>query len=73
MPPVEELSIRVEEPVPPETNVMLAGFKEAVNPAGADAVRETVPLNPPMLVTLRVEVDVDPERKLTVVGEAVKL
>ncbi len=64
----------MEVPVPPADNTRLAGLSEAVNPLDEDtAVKVTVPVNPPRLARLIVEVEVDPARKVTVDGLAAKL
>ena len=74
MPPVEELSVRVEVPVPPDERGRVVGLSDAVRPDDDEvAVRLTVPLNPPRLTRLIVEVEDELEMKLTVVGEAVTL
>jgi hypothetical protein len=74
VPPVEEFSVRAEVPVPPDDRARLVGLRDAVRPDDDEvAVRVTVPLNPPRLTRLIVEVEDEPEMKLTVVGEAVTL
>ncbi len=71
---MEELSVRVEVPDPPEERTGLAGLNVAVRP-GDDvvAVSVTVPVKPPRLARVRVETPLDPETKLTVVGLALML
>ncbi len=49
-------------PVPPEARVMLVRFKEVVAPEGDDDVpRLTVPANPLRLVSVTVDIVVEPE------------
>jgi len=49
---VFDVTVRIEYPEPPETSVTLVGLFDADNPDGVtDAVRETVPWNPPRLVS----------------------
>ena len=73
MPPVEELSVSVEVPVPPDDKTTLPGLSVAVRPDGGVAFRETGPLNPPRLTRLMVEVDVEFEMNVTAEGAAVRL
>lgn len=74
MPAVDELSESVAVPVPPEAMETVAGLGDAVRlPEDGTAVSVTVPLNPPRLVMVRVEVEDDVAMKLTVVGLAVRL
>ena len=63
----------MELPLPPDDNATLEGLNVAVIPDEDVAVRVIVPLNPPRLTRLRVEVEDEPARKLTVVGLAVRL
>lgn len=70
VPPVDELSVSVDVPVPPDERTRLVGESDVVRPEEVVAVRVTVPLNPPKLARLRVDVEDEPARKLTVVGEA---
>jgi len=49
---VFDVTVRIEYPEPPETSVTLVGLFDADNPDGVtEAVRETVPWNPPRLVS----------------------
>ncbi len=69
---MDELSVSVEEPDPPEVSATLVGFSDAVRLFDEDvAVRVMVPLNPPRLVRPTVELPVTPSIMLTVVGVAV--
>ncbi len=57
MPPVDELTVRVEVPEPFDVSVTLAGFVEAVRPEGdTTVVRAMLPVNPPRLWSVMVEV-----------------
>ncbi len=57
MPPVDELTVRVDVPEPPELRVTLAGFIEGVRPKGETAVVSVAdPENPPRLFSVMVEV-----------------
>jgi len=47
--------------VPAETSATLAGFREAVRPAGVEAESVTVPLNRLILVSFTVEMADEPE------------
>ena len=68
---MDELSVSVELPEPPELSAMLEGFRDAVRlPEDDVAVSVTVPLNPPRLVRLMVELPLEPRIMLTVVGLA---
>ncbi len=59
-------------PDPPAASATLAGLSETTRPLGDDAtVSVTVPLNPPRLARLIVEVALEPDEKLTVDGFAV--
>ena len=50
-------TVRVEVPVPPAERVTVAGLKDADGPLGETALEMlTVPVNPPRLVRLIVEV-----------------
>jgi len=50
-------TVRVEVPVPPAERVTVAGLKDANGPLGETALEMlTVPVNPPRLVRLIVEV-----------------
>lgn len=67
---VEELKVAVELALPPAVKVTLDGLKVTVTPAGMDtAARVTVPAKPLRLVTVTVDVLVDPALKLKLVGE----
>jgi hypothetical protein len=56
VPVVDDETVRVEEPDPPEERETLVGLREAVKPEG-ETVEEsdTVPMNPPWLVRLMTE------------------
>ncbi len=57
MPPVGELTVKVEVPEPFDVSVTLAGFVEAVRPEGDTAVvRAILPVKPPRLWSVIVEV-----------------
>ena len=59
-------------PDPPAASATLAGLSEPTRPLGDDAaVSVTVPLNPPRLARLIVEVALEPDERLTVDGLAV--
>jgi hypothetical protein len=50
-------TVRIEVPIPPAERVMLAGLEEADGPPGETALEMlTVPVNPPSLVRVTVEV-----------------
>ncbi len=57
VPTVLELTVRVEEPDPPELKLILAGLVEADRPVGAaDVERLTMPAKPATLRTIMDEV-----------------
>ncbi len=68
-PDAVELNVSVEDAVPPEVRVTLAGLSEVVGPDGeAVAVRETVPLKLFTLVRVTVDVTEDPAEAVIDVG-----
>ena len=74
MPGFEELTERVEEPVPPDERVTLAGLSDMLGPAGELVEdRATVPAKLFRLVRVIVEVAVDPELVLSEAGLALML
>ena len=66
MPMVPELTVSVDVAVPPEPRTRLVGLTVAVKPVPAATDRETVPVNPPRLVAVRVDVPEEPASMLTV-------
>ena len=59
VPTVLELTVRVEEPNPPEFKLMLGGLIEAANPVGVtDVEKSIIPVKP---ATLRTVMDEVPE------------
>ena len=56
--------------MPAETSATLAGFREAVTPAGAEAESVTVPLNRLILVSVTVEMADEPEAIVRLEGDA---
>ena len=66
MPRVPELTVSVDEAVPPELRARLVGLTVAVNPVPAETDRETVPENPPRLAAVMVDVPEEPASILTV-------
>jgi hypothetical protein len=63
--------VSVELPEPPEVSVTLVALRDAVRPPeDGVVVSVTVPLNPPRLVRLMVELPLVPTIMLTVVGLA---
>ena len=74
MPGFEELTDRVEEPVPPDERETLAGLSDILRPAGELVDdRATVPAKPLRLVRVSVEVEVAPALMLSEVGLALML
>ena len=70
---MDELRLNVEVPEPPEESVTLEVLSDAVRlPDDEVAVRVIVPVNPPRLVMLMVELPAVPTSMLTVDGLAVK-
>ena len=64
-------TVSVESPVPPVRSVMLDGVRLDVGPEGETCtVRETVPVNPLMLVMLIVDMPEDPEFMVRLPGLA---
>jgi hypothetical protein len=61
-----EPTVSVDVAVPPEPRTRLVGLTVAVNPVPAATDRETVPVNPPRLVAVRVDVPEEPANMLTV-------
>lgn len=73
VPIVDELRFSVELPEPPDDRVMLDALSDAVRlPEDDDAVIVMVPVNPPRLVKLRVELPVVPTSMFTVDGLEVR-
>ena len=72
MPWVEELKVQVEVEEVPEFRETLAGLHDTVKPVVgvADAERATLPVKPPRLVRVSVEVPLEPDWKPTVDGLA---
>jgi hypothetical protein len=69
---VDELRLNVEVPEPPEESVTLDVVSDAARPPDDEvAVRVIVPVNPPRLVMLIVELPPAPTSMLTVDGFAV--
>ncbi len=69
-----ELRVRVELPDTPEDRATFEELSDAVRPLDDTvAVSATVPVKPPRLARLRVEVAVEPDVNVTVVGLAVRL
>jgi len=66
LPRVPELTVSVDEAVPPELRARLVGLTVAVNPVPAETDRETVPENPPRLAAVMVDVPEEPASILTV-------
>ncbi len=63
----------MEVPDPPEDRATFEGLSDAVRPLDETvAVNATVPVKPPRLARLRVEVAVEPDAKMTAVGLAVR-
>ena len=57
MPPIDELTVRVDVPKPFDVRVTLAGFIEADRPDGDTVVvNATFPVKPPRLWAVMVEV-----------------
>ena len=57
LPPVDELTLRVEVPDPPVVKLTLVGFTEVVGPeVDTLATSATLPEKPPRLLTVMVEV-----------------
>jgi len=74
VPAFEELTDRVEEPVPPDERETLAGLSDMLRPAGELVEdRATVPAKLFRLVSVIVEVAVDPALMLREVGLALML
>lgn len=68
-PDAAEVNVRVEDAVPPEERVTLAGLRESVGPAGETVVaRETVPVKLLTLVSVTVDVAEEPAVAVTEVG-----
>jgi hypothetical protein len=55
-----KVNFRIEVENPPEDTVTLVGLNEAVMPPLSDSDKETIPENPPVLVTLMVTLCRDP-------------
>ena len=56
VPAVEELTVRVELPDPPDGKLTLAGFAEPVRPEGdTEVVNAMLPVNPPRLLRVMIE------------------
>ena len=69
---MDELRLNADVPEPAEESVMVEGLGDAVRlPDDEVAVRVTVPVNPPRLVMLMVELPAVPTSMLTVDGLAV--
>jgi hypothetical protein len=63
VPPVNELTVRVEVPELPEVRLTLVGLAEAVRPKGeTEVVSSMLPTNPPRLSSVIVEVPDWPAR-----------
>jgi hypothetical protein len=57
VPPVNELTVRVDVPEFPEVRLTLVGLAEAVSPEGkTEVVTAMLPANPPTLLSVIVEV-----------------
>ena len=53
VPPVDELTVRVDAPELPEARLMLLGLAEAVRPVGeTEVVSAMLPANPPRLLSV---------------------
>ncbi len=63
----------VEDPVPPDANVKLVGFRDAVSPLVEVRERETVPENALRLESVRVTVPEDPTGVLRLVVPGTRL
>lgn len=61
VPGFEDETVRTDAAVPPEASATLVGLRDAARPAGAEADRDTVPLNRLILVSVIVEVADEPE------------
>ena len=63
MPGVDEETVRVAEPEPPELRIMLVGLKVTVEPVEGETVfdRVTVPEKPLRLARLMIEVAEKPD------------
>ena len=56
VPPVDEVTVRVDMPELPEVRATLVGLAEAVRPEGeTEVVSATLPANPPRLLSVIVE------------------
>jgi hypothetical protein len=63
VPPVDELTLRVDVPELPEVRLTLVGLAEVVRPEGeTEVVRAMLPANPPRLLSVILEVPVWPAR-----------
>ncbi len=72
---MEELKLQFDVPDAPEAKVKLVGVQVAVSPVTGETVldRVNVPVNPLRLVSVTVEVPVDPAGNVTTVGLAMML
>jgi len=68
VPGVEDDTVSPLLAVPPAGSFTLAGLRDAETPAGAEVERATVPLNLLMLVSVIVDVAVEPEAKVRLEG-----
>ncbi len=63
VPPVDEVTVRVDSPELPEARLTLVGLAEVVRPEGeTEVVRAMLPENPPRLLSVTVEVPDWPAR-----------
>ena len=63
MPPVNELTVRLEAPELPMIRLTLVGLADAASPEGeTDVVSPMLPANPPRLLSVIVEMSVWPAK-----------